>query len=76
MKKLRHKNNNMRTRCDGKPHFSRTCLAINKKCNTREKVGHFSKMYRSKTKPISAKYNKQNNFCKEENIFSEQASPP
>ena len=32
-------------------------------------------MCRRKPKPNSGKYNKQNNFCEEENISSEQASP-
>ena len=32
-------------------------------------------MCRSKPQPNSAKYNKQNNFCEEENVSSEQASP-
>ena len=44
-----------------------------KKCNTFEKLGHFSKMCKSKPQPISGKYNKQNNFCEEENDSSEQA---
>ena len=61
--------------CGGKPHSSRPCPALSKKCNTCEKVGHFSKMCRSKPKPNSGKYNKQNNFCEEENVSSEQASP-
>ena len=33
-----------------------------KKSNTCEKVGHFSKMCRTKPQPNSGKYNKQNNF--------------
>ena len=70
-----NKNNNMCTRCGGKPHSSRTCPALSKKCNTCEKVGHFSKMCRSRPQPNSGKYNKQKNFCDEENVFSEQASP-
>ena len=32
-------------------------------------------MFRSKPQPNSGKYNKQNNFCGEGNVFSEQASP-
>ena len=58
----------------GKPHFSRPCPVLTKKCNTCERVGHFSKMCRSKPQPNSGKYNKQNNFF-EENVSSEQASP-
>ena len=70
-----NKSNNMCTRCKGKSHFSRPCPEVSKKCNTCEKVGHFSKMCRSKPQPNSGKYNKQNNFCEEENVSSEQASP-
>ena len=32
-------------------------------------------MCRSKPQPNSGKYNRQNNFCEEENVSSEQASP-
>ena len=70
-----NRNSNMCTRCGSKPHSSRPCPALSKKCNTCEKVGHFSKMCRSKPQPNSGKYNKQNNFCEEENVSSEQASP-
>ena len=70
-----NKNNNMCTRCGGKPHSRRPCPALIKECNTCEKLGHFSKMCRSKPQPNSGKYNKQNKFCKEENVSSEQASP-
>ena len=70
-----NKSNNMCTRCGGKPHSSRPCPALSKKCNTCEKVGHFSKMCRSKPQPNSGKYKKQNNFCDEANVSSEQASP-
>ena len=70
-----NKNNNMCTRCGGKPHSSRPCPALSKKCNICEKVGHFSKMWRSKSLPNSGNYNKQNNFCEEENVPSEQPSP-
>ena len=38
-------------------------------------MGHFSKICRSKAQPNSGKYNKQNNFCEEENISAEQESP-
>ena len=69
------KNNNMCTRCGGKPHSSRPCPALSNKCNTCEKVGHFSKMCRSRPQPNSGKYKKQNNFCEEENVSSEHASP-
>ena len=70
-----NKNNSMCTRCGVKPNSSRPFPALSKKRNTCEKVGHFSKMCRSKTQPNSGKYNKQNNFCEEENVSSEQASP-
>ena len=70
-----NRNSNMCTRCGGKPHSSRPCPALSKKCNTCENVGHFSKMCRSKPQQNSGKYNKQNNFCEEENVSSEQASP-
>ena len=70
-----NKSNSMCTRCGGKPHSSRICPALSKKCNTCEKLGHFSKMCRSKPQPNSGKYNKQNSFCEEENVSSEQASP-
>ena len=70
-----NKGNNMCTRCGGKPHSSRPCPALSKKCNSCEKMGHFSKTYRSKPGPNSGKYNKQNIFCEEENVSSEQASP-
>ena len=60
-----NKSNNMCTRCGGKPHSSRPCPALSKKCNTCEKVGHFSKMCRSKPQPNSGKYNKQYKFCEE-----------
>ena len=33
------------------------------------------KMCRSKPQPNSGKYNKQNNFCEEENVSSKEASP-
>ena len=62
-----NKSKNMCTSCGGKPHSSRTCPALSEKCNTCEKVGHFSKMCRSKPQPNLGRYNKQNNFC-EENI--------
>ena len=70
-----NKSNNMCTRRGGKPHSSRHCPALSKKCNTCEKVGHFSETCRSKPQPNSGKNNKQNNFCEEENVSSEQASP-
>ena len=34
-------NGNLCNRCGGKPHSSKPGPALNKKCNTREKVGHF-----------------------------------
>ena len=42
-------NGNLCKRCGGKPHSSRPCQALNKKSKTCEKVGHFSKMCRSKS---------------------------
>ena len=48
-----NKSNNMCTRCGCKPHSSRPCPALSKKCNTSEKVGYFSKMCRSKPQPNS-----------------------
>ena len=66
--------NNLCTRCGGKPRSIRPCPALSKKCNTCEKVQHFSKMCRSKPQPNSDKYNEQKKFCKE-NISSGQASP-
>ena len=64
---------NMLTRCGGKPHSTRSCPALSKKCNTCEKVRQFPKMWRSKPQPNSSKYNKQNNFCVEENVSLEKA---
>ena len=60
--------------CGGKPHSSNTCPALNKKCNTCEKVGPFSKMCRSKTGPKSGKSDHHNNFCDEEGKLSGQTS--
>ena len=70
-----NKSNNMCTRCGGKPHSSRPCPVLIKKCNPCENMGHFSKMCRNKPQPNWGKYNRQNNFCEEENVSSEQASP-
>ena len=56
-------------RYGGKPHSSKPCPALNKKCNTCE-VGHFSKMCRSKTQPKSGKSDQHNIFCKEEGKLS------
>ena len=68
------KSNNVCTRCAGKPHSSRFCLEQNKKCKTCEKVGHFSKICKSKPQQNSVKYKKQNNFREEKNNSPEQAS--
>ena len=65
----------MCSRSGGKPHFSRLCPALIKKMQQLRKVGHFSQKCRSKPQPNSGKYNKQNNFCGEENVFSEKTSP-
>ena len=59
-------NGNLCNRCGGKPHSSNLSPALNKKCNTCEKGGHFSKMCRSKTQPRSGKSDQHNNFCEEE----------
>ena len=67
-------NGNMRNRCGGKPHSSKPCPALNKKCNTCEKVGHFSKICRSKTRPKSGKSDQHNNFCEEEGKLPGQTS--
>ena len=65
-------NGNLCHRCGGKPHSSKPCPPVNKKCNTCEKVGHFSKMYRSKAQTKSSKSDQQNNFCEEEGKLSGQ----
>ena len=67
-------NGNLCNGCEGKPHSSKPCPAINKKCNNCEKVGHFSKMCRSKTQPKSGKSDQHNNFCEEEGKLSGQTS--
>ena len=46
-------NGNLCNRCGGQPHSSKPCSALNKKCNTCEKVGHFSKMCRRKKPSLS-----------------------
>ena len=48
-----NESNNMCTRCRGKLRSRRPCPVLGKKCNTCEKVGHFSKMCRSKAQPNS-----------------------
>ena len=65
-------NGNLCKRCEGKPHSSKPCPALNKKCNTCEKVGHFSVRCRSKTQPKSGKSDQHNNFCEEEVKLSGQ----
>ena len=67
-------NSNLCNRCGVKPHSSKPCPALNKKCNTCEKVRHFSKMCRSKTQPKSGKSDQQNTFCEEEGKLSGQTS--
>ena len=67
-------NANLCNRFGGKPHSSKPCPALNKKCNTCEKVGHFSKMRRRKTQPKSGKSDQHNNFCDEEGKLSGQTS--
>ena len=68
-------NSNLCNRCGGKAHSSQPCPALNKKCNTCEKVGQFSIMCRSKTQPKSGKSDQHNNFCEEEGKLSGQTSP-
>ena len=67
-------NGNLCNRCGGKPQSSKPCPALNKKCNTCEKVEHFSKMCRSKTQPKSGKSDQRNNFCEEEGKLPGQTS--
>ena len=67
-------NDNLSNRCGGKPNSRKPCPALNKKCNPSEKVGHFSKMCRSKTQPKSGKSDQHNNFCEEEGKLSGQSS--
>ena len=69
-----NKSNNMSTRCGGQPHSNRPCPALSKKCDNCEKVGHFSKVCRSKPQQNSGRYKKLNNFC-EMKFFSAQTSP-
>ena len=49
------RNGYLGNRSGGKAHSSKLCPALNKKFNTCEKVGHFSKMRRSKIHPKSGK---------------------
>ena len=49
-------------------------MVTNKKCNTCEKVGNFSKMCRSKTQRKSGKSDQHNNFFEEEGKLSGQTS--
>ena len=67
-------NGNLCNRCGGKPRSSKPCPALNKKCNTCEKVRHFSKMCRSKTQPKSGKSDQHNHFCEEEGKLPGQSS--
>ena len=67
-------NGNLCDRCGGKPHSSKPCPTLNKKCNTCEKMAHFSKMCRSKTQPKSGKSDQHNNFCEEKGKLSCQTS--
>ena len=53
---------------------SRPCPVPSKTCNTSEKVGQFSKIYRG-TQANSGDYKKQNNLCEEENNSSQPAYP-
>ena len=64
----------MCTKFGCKPKSRRPRPALSKTCNTCEKVGHFSKMCKSKPQQNSGNYNKQKNFCEEGNNSSEQAS--
>ena len=67
-------NGNLCNRFGGKPHISKPFPALNKKCNTCEKVGHFSKMCTSKTQPKLGKSDQHNNFCEEEGKLLGQTS--
>ena len=67
-------NGNLCNRCGVKPHSSKQCLALIKKCNTCENVGHFSEMGRSKTQPKTGKSDQYNSFCEEEGKLSDQTS--
>ena len=44
-----NKNNNTCTRCGGKPHSSRSCPVLSKKCNTCENLGRFSRNVQKQT---------------------------
>ena len=67
-------NGNLCNRCGGKLHSSKPCRALNKKFISWEKLGHFSKMCRSKTQPKSGNFDQHNNFCEEEGKLSGQTS--
>ena len=67
-------NGNLCNKCRGKPHSTKPCPDLNKKCNTCEKVGHFSKICRTKTQPTSGMSDQRNNFCEEEGKLSGQTS--
>ena len=54
-KNTANKSNHMCIRCGGKPHSSRPCPTLSKKCNTCKKVAQFSKLCRSKLQPNSGK---------------------
>ena len=68
------RNVNLCNRCGGKPNSSKPCPALNKKCNTCENVGHFSKKCRSKTQSKSGKSDQHNKFCEEEGELFGQTS--
>ena len=67
-------NGNLCNGCGDKPHNSKPCPALNKKCNTCEKVGHFLEMCRIKSQPKSGESEQHNNFCEEEFKLSGQTS--
>ena len=51
-------------RCGGEPHCSNQCPALNKKCNTSEKMRHFAKMCRSNTQTKLCKSAQHYSFAK------------
>ena len=67
-------NGNLCNRRGVKTDSSKPCLALIKKCNTCENMGHFSEMCRSKTQPKSGKSEQHNSFCEEVGKLSVQTS--
>ena len=65
---------NLCNRCGGKPHSSKPCPTLTRKCSTSEKVGHYSKKCRSNTQPKLGKSDQHNNFFEDEGKLSGQTS--